>query len=356
MSDASPAVSAILLSHNCAGFIAEALRSVLGQEGEPMEVVVSDDASEDETFEVLQRELGTYPGPHRVILRRREANSGSKSAHLNDVFPLASGRILVSFDGDDIAEARRVRTILDAFRRDAGISAVYSGYALMDEAGRAQGRGRVLHAPPGVDASRWFARVDAFASGATLAVRRDVVEAFGPLDPRIHEDVVLPFRASLLGEVRYIDDDLVRVRRWRGSLTADTERFTSIERYRARMLRGIAQARRQLDSRLEDLRQAEQLGLKPGTDLAVLARIAHDSMADAEATAGLVSPSFFERLRCLERLVRSGAYRQELLQNGALVLAPGTYLRYKRRRLGIDRPGSGKLSTPSHPRARPPRS
>lgn len=334
MSDASPAVSAILLSHNCAGFIAEALQSVLGQDGEPMEVIVSDDASEDQTFEVLQRELETYTGPHNVILRRRETNSGSKSAHLNDVFPFASGRILVSFDGDDIAEPRRVRAILDAFRQDPRTSAVYSGYALMDEDGRPQGRGRVLHPPPGVEASRWFARVDAFASGATLAVRRDVVEAFGPLDPRIHEDVVLPFRASLLGEVRYIDEDLVRVRRWRGSLTADSERFTSIERYRARMLRGIAQARRQLDSRLEDLRQAEQLGLRPGTALAELARIAHDSMANAEATAGLVSAAFFERLRCLTRLMRSGAYRQEFLQNGALVFAPDLYLRYKRRKIG----------------------
>jgi glycosyltransferase involved in cell wall biosynthesis len=327
------AVSAILLSHNCADLIAAALHSVLGQEGEPMEIIVSDDASEDDTCAVLQRAVADYTGPHRVALRRREANSGSKSAHLNDVFPLASGRVLVSFDGDDISAPDRVRKIMAVFRRHPNVSAVYSNYALMDEGGRVTGRGRVRHPPPGTDARRWFARVDAYASGATLAVRRDVVEAFGALDPSIHEDVVLPFRASLLGEVRFLDEDLVRVRRWRGSLTADLERFISVERYRARMLRGIAQARRQLDSRLDDLRRAERLDGARQADLDELRRIALASLRDAEATAELVSPSPVTRLRCLARLVRSGAYREDLPQHAFLSLAPGLYMRYKRRRL-----------------------
>lgn len=327
------AVSAILLSHNCAELIAAALRSVLDQQVEPMEVIVSDDASEDDTWAVLQREVADYTGPHRIALRRRETNSGSKSAHLNDVFPLATGQVLVSFDGDDISTPDRVSKLLAVFRQDPQVSAVYSNYSLMDESGQPTGRGRVRHPPPGSDARRWFARVDAYASGATLAVRRDVIEVFGPLDPSIHEDVVLPFRASLLGEVRFIDEDLVRVRRWRGSLTADLERFISVDRYRARMLRGIAQARRQLGSRLEDIQQAEQLEGARQSELDELKRIAHASMADAEATAELVSPSPLARLRCLARLVRSGAYRDDLPQHAFLSLAPGLYMRYKRRKL-----------------------
>jgi glycosyltransferase involved in cell wall biosynthesis len=335
VSDAPPAVTAVLLSHNCAAFIADALRSVLAQDCEPMEIIVSDDASGDETHAVIERELDRYTGPHRSWLRRRATNSGSKSAHLNDVFPLTSGRYLVSFDGDDVSEPHRVRTLVEAFRRDPTVTAVYSGYSQMDETGRPRERGRVPHPPPGTQPSRWFARVDAYAAGATLAVRRDVVEAFGALDPLINEDVVLPFRASLLGVVRYIDEDLVRVRRWQGSLTADADRFGSMDRYRARMLRGIAQARRQLDSRLEDLRKAERLGFDTGIDYPATARIAEDSMADAAVTADLVSPSFPTRLRCLARLARSGAYRHELPQNALLTFAPEAYLRYKRRKLGI---------------------
>lgn len=333
VSAADPNVSAILLSHNCSEVIAAALHSVLGQDCEPMEVIVSDDASGDATYTILQREIATYKGPHKITLRRRDTNSGSKSAHLNDIFPLASGQFLVSFDGDDIAEPHRVRKILAAFLESERVSAVYSDYSYMDEAGRATGRRGVLHPPIGTDPRHWFARVDAYASGATLAVRRDVVETFGPLDPKINEDVVLPFRASLLGDVRFIDQDLVRVRRWEGSLTAAHERFISIDRYRAWLLRGIAQARRQLESRIEDLRKAEQLKLIQPEELEELEQIAVASMAEAEASAGLASPSLLVRMRCFARLAWSGSHPEDLPQNAFVTLAPRLYLSYKRRKL-----------------------
>jgi glycosyltransferase involved in cell wall biosynthesis len=331
VSATSPAASAILLSYNCADQIVAAVRSVLEQECEPMEVLISDDASQDATFTVLQREVAAYQGPHRVTLRRRETNSGSKSAHLNDVFPLASGQFLISFDGDDIAEPDRVRRILEAFRQNH-VSARCSPILVHGRHGPRRPEGGVNHPPPGADARHWFARVDAYAPGATLAVRRDVVETFGPLDPAINEDVVLPFRASLLGDVHYIDEALVRVRRWEGSLTSDPERFRSIENLRSWLLRGIAQARRQMESRLADLGKAEQLGLIQAKDLDALRATVAASMAEAEASACLASPSLLARLRCLARLTWPGDHWQYFPQNAFLTLAPGLYLKYKRRK------------------------
>jgi cellulose synthase/poly-beta-1,6-N-acetylglucosamine synthase-like glycosyltransferase len=326
------AASAILLSYNCAEQIAAAVRSVLEQDCEPMEILISDDASQDDTLAVLQREVDGYQGPHRVTLRRRETNSGSKSAHLNGVLPLASGQYLVSFDGDDIAEPDRVRRILEAFRQDQRISAVFSDYSFMDSKGRAGRKRGVAHPPRGIDSRHWFASVDAFASGATLAVRRDVVETFGPLDPAINEDVVLPFRASLLGDVHYIDEALVRVRRWERSFTSDPERFRSIENLRSWLLQGIVQARRQMLSRLADLDRAEELGLVQAADLDALRATVAASMAMAEASACLASLSLPARLRCLARLTWSSDHWRDFPQNAALTLAPGLYLKYKRRK------------------------
>lgn len=153
MSGQPPIVSAIL-SYNCESFIADALRSVLAQDCEPMEIIVSDDASSDGTFAVIERVLWEYQGPHHVILRRRDTNSGSKSAHLNHVFPFATGQYLVSFDADDVSEPKRVRTILQAFREDDTVTAVYSGYSLMHQDGRPQGSGKVQHPPPHADTAR----------------------------------------------------------------------------------------------------------------------------------------------------------------------------------------------------------
>ena len=327
-----PAVSAILLSHNCEHAIGTALESVLAQDCDPMKVIVSDDASTDDTRGVIERTLAGYAGPHQVRLRRRDTNSGSKSAHLNDVFPLATGQYIVSFDGDDISEPGRVSAILAAFRADDAVSAVYSDYAYMEEGGTAGTRRGVRHPPPGTSARRWFARIDAFASGATLAIRRDVVETFGRLEPDINEDVVLPFRASLLGEVRFIDRPLVRVRRWAGSLTAADERLASIEHYRAWWQHGLAMARRQLQSRFADLDTAEHRSILEPAELEALREIATTSLAEAEASGGLVSPSLTERLRCFARQLKPGADREDLLLGAGLTFAPGLYLRYKRRK------------------------
>jgi glycosyltransferase involved in cell wall biosynthesis len=333
MSEAFPMVTAVLLSYNCAEFIAKAIRSALGQDCEPMELIVSDDASEDETFVLLQKDVNKYNGPHRIDLRRRSNNSGSKSAHLNDIFRRMSGDIIVFFDGDDVSDSSRVRSIVDVFRRDPAAQAVYSAYSLMDQAGRPLGPGNVPHPSSKVNTKAWFAKVDAYASGATLAVRRTVIESFNSLDPNIHEDVVLPFRASLLGEVRYLEKQLVKVRRHPKSLTQRFDVFDSVDSYRSRILWGIDQARKQCDSRLVDLRTAIALMPDRVEELEGLREIVLTSMADAETSAGLVSPSLRTRVRALFELQRKGSYREALARNVCCVFAPKLYLRYKRHML-----------------------
>jgi len=344
-----PSVSAILLTYNCAEFVAEAVRSVLDQDCRPMEVLISDDASSDDTFRIVQEEVGPYTGPHEVTVRRRDRTSGSKSAHLNDVFDGTSGDIVVLFDGDDVSESHRVRRLAEVFGSGAEVFAAYSSYSLMDRQGRPVGSGRVPHPEPEVDPAQWFARVDAFASGATLALRREVVDAFPPLDAEINEDVVLPFRAALLGDVVYIDQELVRVRRWTGSLTAQRERFRSWARYRAWMLEGIEKAGRQLDSRLADLEVAGGLMPARGPEFDELREVARASLAHAEDTAELVSPSPWARARAFVRMWRAGAYREHLLQSAALAFLPRTYLYLKRRALGDDMPDAGSAESAATP-------
>lgn len=336
-----PSISAVLLTYDCADFAAQAVRSVLSQECRPMEVLISDDASSDDTYRIIQEEVGAYTGPHTVTVRRRDRNSGSKSAHLNDAFPQTSGELVVLFDGDDVSEPHRVRRLAEAFGSGPGVFAAYSGYSLMDSQGRPGGPGLVPHPDPEEDPAPWFARVDAFASGATLAVRREVIDAFPPLDPKINEDVVLPFRAALLGDVVYVDEELVRVRRWTGSLTAQQERFRSWGVYRDWMLEGIEQAGRQLECRLADLQVARDLMPQREAEFDELREVARASLSYAQDTAGLVSPSFRVRARAFLRMWRAGTYREHLGQSAALAFLPRTYLHLKRRALGKEQPDAG---------------
>ena len=48
-----------------------------------------------------------------------------------------------------------------------------------------------------------------YVYGASQTVHRDLFRRFGPIDPAIiHEDIILPFRASLLGGIRFIEQPL----------------------------------------------------------------------------------------------------------------------------------------------------
>ena len=327
--------SAVLLSYNCAEFIEEAVRGVLAQDYSPLEIVISDDASRDDTWSRIERQVATYDGHHRLILKRRRRTSGSKSAHLATLFPSLSGEVLVLFDGDDVSVSDRVRKIVAAFRLGPGVQAVYSEMNLIDRAGRSLRRSPVPRPKPGSDAATWFARVDAYAAGGTLAVRRSVIDSFGPLDPEINEDIVLPFRASLLGDVHFIDEPLVTARRHSGSLTVKPGRFDSMARYRSALLDGIEKAKQSAALRLADIDSAQRSVSDRAARFDELRSIVAKSLGEAELTAGLASSSLAVRMSTWMRLLKAGAYREHLAENAVLVLSPRLYLGFKRYRSAL---------------------
>ena len=71
------------------------------------------------------------------------------------------------------------------------------------------------------------------------------------------------------------------------------------------------------------------------------------SMHDAELTRALVDDRFSERLRGLIRLLRAGAYMDQLREHAFLALAPRLYLSYRRRRVGT----TARMNRPAPPDA-----
>lgn len=335
MSNDEVAVTAVLLTYNSDRYVEEAVRSVLNQRCPPMEVIISDDASSDETYDVVCRVVESYRGPHRVSVLRQNANCGSKSAHLNRVIHECSGELIILFDDDDVYHASRVSRIIDGFASDPEVHAVYSSYKLIREDGSPLGLAKPPHPRHGYANSKWFASVDAFASGSTLGVRREVFDAFSPLPRGVSEDVVLPFRASLLGKVAYIDEPLVSVRRRSGSLTSNFARFDSMESYRARLLAGIDRAKLKSASRMADLDEAERLFPERSSQIEDLRSIVESSFEHTQLSAGLVDRRAWKRIAAFAKIVAVGAYRNEWAQNLALALTPNRYLRHKRKRLRI---------------------
>lgn len=64
-------VSFVLLAYNQSGFIESAVRSALEQDYVNIEYIFSDDCSNDDTFEIIERTCAQYPNKN-IILNRNE--------------------------------------------------------------------------------------------------------------------------------------------------------------------------------------------------------------------------------------------------------------------------------------------
>src|SRR5258708_5415043 len=128
-----PQVTVLLAVHDGHDYVAEAVRSVLGQTFGDFELLVVDDASDDGTPELIEAF-----GDERIRLLRNERNLG-QVASLNRGLGEARGEIVVRLDHDDVCHPRRIELQVDVLRREPGVGLVGSWMRLVDEQGRPLG-------------------------------------------------------------------------------------------------------------------------------------------------------------------------------------------------------------------------
>lgn len=272
LNEAMPLVSFILVTYNQQKFVEEAVRAALAQTYSPLEIIVSDDASIDRTYEVAKAVVDAYEGPHRVIVRRNECNMGI-NPHFNLAVNEAQGDFIVVAAGDDVSLPERTEKLAKAWM--GGASAVFSNAEMIDVRGQSKGlmvkpgfrnlrdwRGMLMH---GTHAS-W---------GCTLSWEKRVFNLFGAMQENIlGEDAVVPFRCSLLKGVVYVDEPLVQYRDRGGNVSFWSKEKGLGQKEMIELGCHIMQFKRQMyDNWSNDLTAANALGiiseaeLKWGTDV-----------------------------------------------------------------------------------------
>ena len=208
-----PLVSFILFAYRQAHLVREAVESAFAQNYSPMEILLSDDASLDGTYQIMQSMAAEYRGPHRIMLNRNERNMGLTS-HFNRAMSLVHGEFIVVAAGDDRSRPNRVEVLVQAWLelgRPRG-----SLYSTMDEI---DPQGNPLHAynkpqPPPTPLPQWAKRPYALIYGASHAFHPDVYFLFGPLqDGRMIEDNPMAIRALALDGIFAVKQPLVSYRR-----------------------------------------------------------------------------------------------------------------------------------------------
>src|SRR4051812_12097634 len=91
---AKPLITFLVFTYQHSKFIQEALAGAFAQTYSPLQIVISDDASTDGNWDVIQRTVADYRGPHKIVVNRNERNLGF-AKHLNRCFELCTGEIIV---------------------------------------------------------------------------------------------------------------------------------------------------------------------------------------------------------------------------------------------------------------------
>jgi glycosyltransferase involved in cell wall biosynthesis len=130
----APRVTVLIDTYNYAHFVGRAIESALQQEyaGPPIDVLVVDDGSTDDTSKLVRRF-----GPRVQYIRK---DNGGQASAINMGFRAAEGDIVCLLDGDDYFYSGKVQLVADAFRRRSSVGLVYNEFDIVDSSGSSLGK------------------------------------------------------------------------------------------------------------------------------------------------------------------------------------------------------------------------
>lgn len=128
----NPLVSILMPVYNVERFVESALKSLINQTYENIEIIVVDDCSTDNTFIICKKISEIDP---RVKLFRNSKNLKIVKT-LNFALQQASGNYIARMDGDDLSTNMRIENLVTFIRSNPQYSLVGSNMITIDENGK----------------------------------------------------------------------------------------------------------------------------------------------------------------------------------------------------------------------------
>lgn len=214
-----PLISYVITAYNSEKFIEEAMECAFNQTYSPLEIVISDDGSQDNTWAIIQKKISEYSGPHKIVVNRNSPNMGI-SQHMSKVYvELAQGEIIVVAHADDISSPERVEKTYRFLSEHPDCNAVSFALNIIDENGEA-----LIVCKDFKDCDERYYGLDKGLKLGNIpapsrAFYKEVMTTFGWLNVDCPtEDELITFRAQLMGKKNaYLKDALVYYRKHEGS-------------------------------------------------------------------------------------------------------------------------------------------
>jgi glycosyltransferase involved in cell wall biosynthesis len=223
----SPRVSVVVPNYNHARYLRERLDSVLSQTYPHFELIYLDDASTDESDDVLDAYRGEPRLSHVV---KNPVNSGSPFAQWNRGVALARGEYVWIAEADDRAAPTFLERLVAVLDAHPNVGVAYCQSDLIDPWGRVFGSAYDYNQNLGEDVALWsedfvrpgpemvarfFARQCVIPNASAVLFRRRVYQQVGGADDtlRLAGDYLLWSRLLLASDLAFVAEPLNAFRR-----------------------------------------------------------------------------------------------------------------------------------------------
>ncbi len=208
-----PSVTFALFAYNQNKYIQAAVTAALEQSYSPLEIIISDDCSTDNTFEIIENLARNYDGPNTLIITKNSENLGT-ARHVNKVLEMASGEFIVMAAGDDISKPNRTEFLVNAWLTTGKADCSIFTNAIVIN-GRSEQCGTFYNNPtPSLNVNDFIKTETCWAGGFSQGFPISLYKKYGPITPEtFQEDGAISFRALLNSGIKYFDEVTVLYRR-----------------------------------------------------------------------------------------------------------------------------------------------
>jgi glycosyltransferase involved in cell wall biosynthesis len=212
-------ISIALCTYQGAAHLREQLESLLAQDYPNLELVAFDDASTDDTWNILQAYAPRFGAAQ---LMRNEVNLGLQ-ANFQQAFLACSGEWVAPCDQDDRWAPRKLSRLLEQAQA-AHADLAYCDSELIDAHGQPMGQ-RVSdrYCMVSGDDPRMFTFSNC-VSGHAMLLRHSLLARALPIPPGVYYDWWIASMAAATSRIVYVDEPLVQFRQHSGNASSFTGR------------------------------------------------------------------------------------------------------------------------------------
>ncbi|WP_289105345.1 glycosyltransferase [uncultured Bacteroides sp.] len=235
-----PFFSFLLITYKQEQFVKDAFNACINQTYRDFEIIICDDNSPDNTFNILTKLVKEYKdsgGDIHIVLHQNKENKGI-GGNFQQAAMLSQGQWLIMAAGDDISLPSRLETLKGIIDNNNNIYGINTARYFVDE----HGRNPIYNFKEG------------YLLGADSVWHRSLFFDFQPLDKRVmSEDHILNLRAMLKGIMLQVNTPTIYYRI--SSQNYSMQKASNILEMKKAEKRKMEYHRNLLLFRLEDIKQ-----------------------------------------------------------------------------------------------------